>query len=72
MALMVQGDKERELGMPISPLMNREHKGAMTRSQVKACPYFIDARKYLHFQPKNKRICLYHKNQIGFLMSKIC
>ncbi|KAL3130461.1 hypothetical protein ABBQ38_008282 [Trebouxia sp. C0009 RCD-2024] len=29
-----QGDKERELGMPISPLMDRAHQGGMTRSQL--------------------------------------
>ncbi|KAL3135613.1 3',5'-cyclic-nucleotide phosphodiesterase pde1 [Trebouxia sp. C0009 RCD-2024] len=28
-----QGDKERELGLPISPLMDRDQKGGMTRSQ---------------------------------------
>ncbi|KAL3147885.1 putative 3',5'-cyclic phosphodiesterase pde-3, variant 2 [Trebouxia sp. C0010 RCD-2024] len=33
-----QGDKERELGMPISPLMDRAHQGGMTRSQV---PYIF-------------------------------
>lgn len=31
---VMQGDKERELGLPISPLMNRAHQGGMTRSQV--------------------------------------
>ena len=30
----VQGDKERALGLPISPLMDRDQPGAMTRSQV--------------------------------------
>ncbi|DBA66901.1 TPA: hypothetical protein ACH3X2_002024 [Trebouxia sp. C0005] len=29
-----QGDRERALGLPISPLMNRDQAGGMTRSQV--------------------------------------
>ncbi|KAL3135615.1 hypothetical protein ABBQ38_006096 [Trebouxia sp. C0009 RCD-2024] len=29
-----QGDKERELGLPISPLMDRNQKGGMTKSQM--------------------------------------
>ena len=30
----MQGDKEGELGLTISPLMDRAHQGGMTRSQV--------------------------------------
>ena len=30
----VQGDKERALGLPVSPLMDRDQAGALTRSQV--------------------------------------
>ena len=40
---MVQGDKERELGMPISPLMDRAHQGGMTRSQVLHPFFFLHA-----------------------------
>ena len=29
-----QGDKERDTGLPVSPLMDRGHKGGMTRSQI--------------------------------------
>lgn len=29
-----QGDKEKALGMPVSPLMDRATQGGMTRSQV--------------------------------------
>lgn len=29
-----QGDKEREVGLPVSPLMDRTQSGGMTRSQV--------------------------------------
>ena len=31
---LLQGDKERQLGLPVSPLMDRALKGGMTRSQV--------------------------------------
>lgn len=31
---MVQGDKEKAAGLPVSPLMDRSMKGGMTRSQV--------------------------------------
>ena len=42
----IQGDKEKELGMPVSPLMDRTKAGGMTRSQVhflagSACMYSI-------------------------------
>jgi len=30
----MQGDREQALGLPISPLMDRDQAGAMTRSQV--------------------------------------
>ena len=30
----VQGDKEKALGMSVSPLMDRKNKGGITRSQV--------------------------------------
>ena len=29
-----QGDKEKALGLSVSPLMDRAHKGGITRSQV--------------------------------------
>lgn len=29
-----QGDQERDVGLPVSPLMDRSTKGGMTRSQV--------------------------------------
>ncbi|KAL3140140.1 putative 3',5'-cyclic phosphodiesterase pde-3 [Trebouxia sp. C0009 RCD-2024] len=29
-----QGDKEKELGLSVSPLMDRSHKGGITRSQI--------------------------------------
>ena len=32
-----QGDQERDVGLPVSPLMDRSHKGGMTRSQVSNC-----------------------------------
>jgi hypothetical protein len=30
----MQGDRERALGLPISPLMDRDQAGGMTQSQV--------------------------------------
>lgn len=30
----VQGDREKQLGMAVSPLMDRKNKGGITRSQV--------------------------------------
>ena len=31
---MVQGDKEKAIGLPVSPLMDRSLRGGMTRSQM--------------------------------------
>ena len=31
----IQGDKEKQLGMAVSPLMDRKNKGGITRSQVR-------------------------------------
>ena len=31
----VQGDREKEIGLTVSPLMDRRHKGGITRSQVR-------------------------------------
>ena len=36
---MVQGDKEKAVGLPVSPLMDRSMKGGMTRSQVCTAPH---------------------------------
>lgn len=33
----MQGDKEKASGLTVSPLMDREHAGGMTRSQVRGC-----------------------------------
>ena len=30
----MQGDKERQVGLPVSPLMDRTLQGGMTRSQL--------------------------------------
>ena len=41
----VQGDKERALGMSISPLMDRNQRGGITRSQVSLCDmYMVQAK----------------------------
>ncbi len=32
--LALKGDKERAVGLPVSPLMDRNQTGGMTRSQV--------------------------------------
>ena len=32
-----QGDQERDVGLPVSPLMDRSQSGGMTRSQVTIC-----------------------------------
>lgn len=37
--IMVQGDKEKAAGLPVSPLMDRSMKGGMTRSQVCTAPH---------------------------------
>ena len=37
-----QGDKEKELGLAVSPLMDRTHKGGITRSQVRFFFYLTD------------------------------
>ncbi len=34
-ALHEQGDREKEIGLPVSPLMDRSNKGGITRSQVR-------------------------------------
>ena len=31
----MQGDREKEIGLTVSPLMDRRHKGGITRSQVR-------------------------------------
>ena len=31
----MQGDREKQLGMGVSPLMDRKNKGGITRSQVR-------------------------------------
>lgn len=35
MCVGVQGDREKEIGLTVSPLMDRRHKGGITRSQVR-------------------------------------
>ena len=47
-----QGDKEREAGLLVSPLMDRSQSGGMTRSQVTiCCRYCLDCfnDRVLHF-----------------------
>lgn len=31
----LQGDREKAIGLTVSPLMDRRHKGGITRSQVR-------------------------------------
>lgn len=33
--MYMQGDREKEIGLTVSPLMDRRHKGGITRSQVR-------------------------------------
>ena len=35
MTLCEQGDREKQIGLSVSPLMDRQHKGGITRSQVR-------------------------------------
>ena len=35
----MQGDKEKEIGLTVSPLMDRNQQGGMVRSQVKPNAY---------------------------------
>ena len=41
MCVGVQGDREKEIGLTVSPLMDRRHKGGITRSQVRLCSEFM-------------------------------
>lgn len=41
MCVGVQGDREKEVGLTVSPLMDRRHKGGITRSQVRLCSEFM-------------------------------
>ncbi len=45
--VLSQGDKEKELGLPVSPLMDRQQTGGMTRSQVWQCDLFFLSRQYI-------------------------
>lgn len=40
----VQGDQEKAIGLPVSPLMDRDTKGGMTRSQASAFPLLLATR----------------------------
>ena len=42
----VQGDKEREIGLSVSPLMDRQHIGSMFRSQVKLLKTHLHPQAY--------------------------
>ena len=37
----MQGDREKEAGLAVSPLMDRSMKGGMTRSQVSPTPLHL-------------------------------
>ncbi len=58
--VLFQGDKEKELGLPVSPLMDRQQTGGMTRSQVWQCDLFSLSHSYI-ISSMLHIICITHK-----------
>ena len=61
----VQGDREKEIGLTVSPLMDRRHKGGITRSQVRLCVVLKRRRCCMHSHPlpaMQQRLLLLHSS----------
>ena len=60
---MAQGDQEKALGLPVSPLMDREQAGGMTRSQVSAELAAPAATQFRATVQKSKHCAVLVKNR---------